>query len=58
LYDVQVTSPPACGGVAQVITSAVGIVGVTPECTADFNGDGGVDGSDVEAFFDRWANGC
>ncbi|MBL8999641.1 MAG: hypothetical protein JNK25_00730 [Phycisphaerae bacterium] len=26
-------------------------------CPADFNGDGGVDGSDVEAFFLAWENG-
>ncbi len=26
-------------------------------CPADFNGDGGVDGSDVEAFFRAWENG-
>jgi len=57
-YDVQVTSPLDCTGGTQVITSAVGILGVTPECTADFNMDGGVDGSDVEAFFDRWVTGC
>lgn len=27
-------------------------------CPADFNADGGVDFSDVEAFFERWENGC
>jgi hypothetical protein len=29
----------------------------TPACPADFNGDGGVDGSDVEAFFLAWESG-
>jgi len=33
-------------------------LGVTPDCPADFNMDGGIDGSDVEAFFERWENGC
>lgn len=28
-----------------------------PPCAADFNQDGGVDGSDVEAFFNEWENG-
>jgi probable HAF family extracellular repeat protein len=27
-------------------------------CPSDFNADGGVDFSDVEAFFERWENGC
>ncbi|MFZ4431215.1 MAG: hypothetical protein ACOYPS_12780 [Phycisphaerales bacterium] len=27
-------------------------------CPADFNADGGIDFSDVEAFFQRWENGC
>ena len=28
-----------------------------PVCAADFNNDGGIDGSDVGAFFDAWENG-
>ncbi len=27
-------------------------------CPADFNADGGVDFGDIEAFFERWENGC
>jgi hypothetical protein len=27
-------------------------------CPADFNADGGIDFADVEAFFERWENGC
>jgi hypothetical protein len=27
-------------------------------CPADFNADGGIDFGDVEAFFERWENGC
>jgi hypothetical protein len=27
-------------------------------CPADFNADGGIDGADVEAFFERWVAGC
>ncbi len=29
-----------------------------PPCTADFNGDGGVDGADVQAFFETWEAGA
>jgi FG-GAP repeat len=29
----------------------------TPWCAADFNRDGGVDGADIEAFFDAWTIG-
>jgi uncharacterized membrane protein len=28
------------------------------QCEADFNADGGVDFSDVQAFFERWESGC
>lgn len=28
-----------------------------PACFADFNEDGGIDGQDVEAFFNAWSNG-
>jgi len=38
-------------------SSMQGIVRVLPRCPADFNRDGGVDGSDVEAFFVRWEAG-
>ncbi len=30
---------------------------LTPRCPADFNGDGGVDGGDVDAFFVSWEAG-
>jgi hypothetical protein len=35
----------------------VAFVLTLPVCAADFNGDGGVDGADVEAFFEAWENG-
>jgi len=44
----------ACGSTR----SAPAGLGVTQDCPADFNADGGVDGSDVDAFFDRWVTGC
>ncbi len=31
---------------------------VSPSCVADINGDGGVDGSDMSYFIDRWEDGC
>ena len=41
------------GNVQMTVASAP-----APDCPADFNMDGGIDGSDVEAFFERWENGC
>ena len=32
-------------------------LGSTCGCAADFNGNGGVEGGDVEAFFEAWSNG-
>ncbi|MBS0197872.1 MAG: S8 family serine peptidase [Planctomycetes bacterium] len=40
-------------GFALVMTGAIS----DPPCVADFNGDGGVDGADVEAFFAVWGAG-
>ncbi len=31
---------------------------VCPACAADFNNDGGVDGGDIEAFFNAWEGGA
>ncbi|MBL9002340.1 MAG: hypothetical protein JNK25_14505 [Phycisphaerae bacterium] len=39
------------------LTIIKGFVAVLPPaCRADFNKDGGIDGADVEAFFDAWEN--
>ena len=48
------------GGYDCVLTSVCGTTTsslVEVPCPADFNGDGGVDGSDVGTFFDVWASG-
>jgi Domain of unknown function (DUF5122) beta-propeller len=34
------------------------VVNFNIACPADFNADGGVDFNDVEAFFERWQDGC
>jgi len=34
------------------------VVNFNVACPADFNADGGIDFGDVEAFFERWENGC
>ena len=54
----------AIGGFAgQYVASLSGIVRAgacttdCPPCTADFNGDGGVDGADLQAFFEAWEAG-
>ncbi len=40
--DVLITLPPVC---------------TPPECIADFNQDGGIDGADVDAFYAAWEAG-
>ncbi|MBS0195705.1 MAG: hypothetical protein JSR77_03010 [Planctomycetes bacterium] len=52
-YDCVVTN--ACGSVTS--DAAALTVCACLECPADFNQDGGVDGGDVSAFFDRWETG-
>ncbi|MCX5691139.1 MAG: hypothetical protein NTV94_15360 [Planctomycetota bacterium] len=39
------------------VTGEVGTA-VCPQCAADFNQDGGVDGGDIEAFFTAWESGA
>jgi len=51
--DAGCSCKPADGGVLYT-----DIVNFTIACPADFNADGGVDFTDVEAFFERWENGC
>jgi hypothetical protein len=41
------------GGAAFTNTVNFGVA-----CPADFNADGGIDFGDIEAFFERWENGC
>ncbi|MBS0197285.1 MAG: hypothetical protein JSR77_11050 [Planctomycetes bacterium] len=47
-----------CGGTTMATRGATLTVDEGQVCPADFNGDGGVDGADVEAFFARWDGGC
>ena len=56
-YDVQVRG--GCNSAAAT-TSEPAVVWVENplNCPADFNLDGGVDGSDVAEFFFRWESGC
>ncbi|MBL9000283.1 MAG: immunoglobulin domain-containing protein [Phycisphaerae bacterium] len=53
LYDCIVTNP--CGGVTSVAATLA--VCACLECPADFNLDGGIDGSDVDGFFAAWETG-
>lgn len=46
----QYTATNACGTVSGEFTLSV-------RCYADFNEDGGIDGGDIEAFFDHWEDG-
>ncbi|MCX5689156.1 MAG: M36 family metallopeptidase, partial [Planctomycetota bacterium] len=55
------TDTPAVGNVVECAMDAFAVrrlvCDVAPPCPADFNQDGGVDGSDVEAFFLAWQVG-
>ena len=46
-----------CVAAGQVQYAAPGTAAATCQCVGDFNQDGGVDGSDVEAFFLSWEDG-
>jgi hypothetical protein len=54
---------PAGGFAGEYVASLAGLRGAgacttdCPPCTADFNGDGGVDGADLQAFFETWEVG-
>jgi len=45
------------GGFSDRFDSDTWGLGFAPNCPADFNQDGGVDGQDVEAFFTAWVTG-
>jgi hypothetical protein len=42
----------------QGMTVYTDTVNFSVACPADFNADGGIDFGDLEAFFERWENGC
>lgn len=57
LYDVIVTN--GCGStVSAGAALIVGGSGCAGPCPADFNQDGGIDGSDLGAFIAAWEGGC
>jgi hypothetical protein len=63
LWTLRVTDG-AAGSVGQILGFALKTAALTgscppvcPLCAADFNGDGGIDGSDVQAFFNSWQGG-
>lgn len=43
--------------IGDFVAAAVGQLGVSTFCIADFNRDGGIDGADIEAFFNAWTEG-
>jgi fibronectin type 3 domain-containing protein len=51
-YSCFITSP--CGN---VLSSRATLTVNPVPCPADYNQDGGIDGSDVQAFFDEWSQG-
>ena len=57
---IEYNTVPAFGAPQAPISFNIYGGGACPSCAADFNDDGGVDGSDVEAFFTAWENagGC
>ncbi|MBX3382889.1 MAG: hypothetical protein KF864_05210 [Phycisphaeraceae bacterium] len=52
LFQCFITSP--CGN---AFSNRVSLFVLPVPCPADFNQDGGIDGSDVQAFFDAWEQG-
>ena len=52
-YDLLIQN--ACGSTVSAVVQVV--TGIGTECPADFNQDGGVDGSDIEHFFIFWQQG-
>jgi hypothetical protein len=55
-YRCRIGGGCGCGLSAGFIYTDTVNFGVS--CPADFNADGGIDFGDVEAFFQRWENGC
>ena len=47
-----------CGCLAGSAFAYSNTVNFSVACPADFNADGGIDFGDIEAFFERWENGC
>jgi hypothetical protein len=47
-----------CCAIGQPTVTYTDTVNFSVACPADFNADGGIDGADVEAFFERWVAGC
>jgi hypothetical protein len=56
-YRCRLSGGCGCEGAASG-TALTNTVNFGVACPADFNADGGVDFQDVEAFFERWENGC
>jgi hypothetical protein len=55
-YRCRIAGGCGClGDPAFVYTNTVNF---SVACPADFNADGGIDFGDIEAFFERWENGC
>ncbi|MBX3409659.1 MAG: hypothetical protein KF859_07205 [Phycisphaeraceae bacterium] len=53
----DVVMPPISGGVGLRLRYTANAVILDAVCYADVNEDGGIDGADVEAFFDLWEAG-
>ncbi len=56
-YRCKISGGCGCGYNADGIVYT-NTVNFSVACPADFNADGGIDFGDVEAFFERWENGC
>ena len=57
LWTVRVDAAAVNVGPQGFALAVTGAVAEAPNCRADFNQDGGVDGQDIEAFFLAWAVG-
>lgn len=56
-YRCRITGGCGCGP-GENASTYTDTVNFSVACPADFIADGGIDGLDVQAFFERWENGC
>ena len=56
-YRCKITGGCGCESAAEGV-AYTNTVNFSVACPSDFNADGGVDFGDIQAFFERWENGC
>jgi hypothetical protein len=57
VYRMRFAEAPGSAGTFHLCAMTTAMIMPPPRCPADFNGDGGVDGADIEAFFIVYESG-